>query len=1106
MDTQRNPYIGPRTFQRNEGHLFFGREREARDLISLVASERLVVFYAQSGAGKSSIVNTRLIPNLEEKQYEVLPVGRVSGDSGEGLEDSNIYVYNLLRSLDQHDDPAPLSTLTLEQFLCQLNYDDKGFFFDPTLPDSIPSGEEEIVIRRALIIDQFEELFSTHPEAWEKREDFFLQIARAMQDDPHLWVVLVMREDYIAALDPYAHLVSNGLRVRYYMQRLGREAALKAVKSPVEGIRPYADGVAEKLIDDLCSIKVQQPDGSLDVQPGQYVEPVQMQVVCYGLWDNLSPDGSQISEQDLQDVGDVNQSLGKYYDRRVAEVAKAKDVREQMIREWFEKKLITTGGIRNMVLQERDPKPGELSDDVIQALQSDLVRGEKRGGATWYELTHDRLVEPILERNKIWFSENLSPLQRQAALWKDQDQNESWLLRDQALVEVEEWAKEHYDELTETEREFLGACQKQQAQIDERQAAEQNRLEMTQKLADEQARAARRARVFNIVSGILIVVALIATVFSVRAARIANDEKIKAETAEEAAKLQSDIAHSGELSITALERSNSQLDLALLLGVQADNFDSNTQTQKALLALMQKSSRYLRTVPLEEKIDQIQFSSDGSTFASYDANGVTLWNAKTYARLNEKPIKKHFSGVTAMAFHENDDGAILASGAADGTIVIWNAVEKVALSEPFKAHSSSVSSLVFSPDGRTLASGSWSTGEIVLWDISTPEKLAKPLQVGDPLDYEGISSIICLAFSPNGEILAAGDGNYSIVLWDVETHEPFGEDGKERLTGHDGSIYGVAFTPDGQTLASGSYDDDLILWDVSEPENPEQKGETLEGHPVDIETIAISPDGRTLASGDDDGNIILWDLETGEAIGEKPLNGRTSWVISLAFSPDSNTLLAGSLDGQTILWDVRKQIQIGQPLITDQRRPIRGVAFSGDGKTFVTASEDSTILFWDASELSSPQKGSPLQGHPGQPRGIYYSADGSLLASQGDDGTILLDVETQEQVGIGDILRNRDGDVLVYQILDKATNQRIIHLMDNEGKPLADPIAGQNPFFSPDEKLLVYETIDPETSQTLINVWDIANKKNVGKDIEGLLGYPTFSADHRILINQTSDP
>jgi ABC-type transport system involved in cytochrome bd biosynthesis fused ATPase/permease subunit len=66
----KNPYVGPRTFQRDEGHLFYGREREARDLIALVSTERLVVFYAQSGAGKSSIVNTRLLPALESGEYE----------------------------------------------------------------------------------------------------------------------------------------------------------------------------------------------------------------------------------------------------------------------------------------------------------------------------------------------------------------------------------------------------------------------------------------------------------------------------------------------------------------------------------------------------------------------------------------------------------------------------------------------------------------------------------------------------------------------------------------------------------------------------------------------------------------------------------------------------------------------------------------------------------------------------------------------------------------------------------------------------------------------------------------------------------------------------
>jgi hypothetical protein len=474
----QNPYIGPRTFQRNEADRFFGRDREARELLALVESEQLVLFYAQSGAGKSSLINTRLVPSLESKGYKVLSVGRVSGDVPSGINIQNIYIYNLLRSLQEYgEDP----TLLLAEFLFLMNPGERKFI-DASEPSAIPD-----VFRQVLIIDQFEELFSTQAESWEKREDFFKQLAEALQADAQLRIVLVMREDYIASLDPYAQLVSNGFRARYSMQRLGREAALEAVKRPAEMMsRPYGPGVAEKLVDDLSAIKVQRPDGTLDVQPGQYVEPVQLQVICYNLWESLSPEGTQITERDIQDVGDVNQSLGMYYDRRVHEVAMRMNVQERLIREWFENKLITAGRIRNMVLQERE-KSGGLDDKVIQALQGDLIRAEIRGGATWYELTHDRLVEPILESNRRWFNEHLSPLQRQAALWNEQNRNDSWLLIDQALVEVEAWAKEHPDELTEMESEFLEACRERQAEIGERRALEGTQLEMTNKLEKELA-------------------------------------------------------------------------------------------------------------------------------------------------------------------------------------------------------------------------------------------------------------------------------------------------------------------------------------------------------------------------------------------------------------------------------------------------------------------------------------------------------------------------------------------------------------------------------------------------------------------------------------------
>ena len=92
-----NPYVGPRTFTAQQAHLFFGREREARELLALVIAERLVLCYAQSGAGKSSLLQTRLIPQLQEKaHYLTLPVGRVGGELPAGVAQvANIYLFNL---------------------------------------------------------------------------------------------------------------------------------------------------------------------------------------------------------------------------------------------------------------------------------------------------------------------------------------------------------------------------------------------------------------------------------------------------------------------------------------------------------------------------------------------------------------------------------------------------------------------------------------------------------------------------------------------------------------------------------------------------------------------------------------------------------------------------------------------------------------------------------------------------------------------------------------------------------------------------------------------------------------------------------------------------
>ena len=944
--TQQNPYIGPRTFLKEEGHLFYGRDREARDLSALVASDQLVLFYAQSGAGKSSLINTRLIPELEDKLYEVLPVARVSGNWPEGPKAKNIYVYDLMRSLIRREVGSDaLLDLSLSEFLAKLNEDEGGYFYDSSITTNLRIPAEDFIPwRRALIIDQFEELFSTHPEAWEKREDFFNQLAQAMRDDAYLWVVLVMREDYIAPLDPYAHILPGGLRTRYYMQRLSREAAIQAVRKPVENLRPYEPGVAEKLVEDLSSIKVQNPNGTQEMQPGQYVEPVQLQVVCYGLWQNLPAQGSSITARDLQEVGDVDEALGTYYAGRVAGVAEAQQVKERLIRDWIERKLIAPGGVRSMVMQETARKSGEVSDDVIRSLQSDLVRAENRAGTIWYELTHDRLVGPILANNKKWFDENLSPLQRQASIWNDQERNESWLLRDQALAEVEDWAQANPDELTHLEQDFLQACRDQQEQI---------RL-------NEQARSASRLRRFVAVISALLIFAIAAAVFgfvqSVRArtnAEIAEQAAEKARQAQEAAQvdkgiaeaastlavknanqastaradavLQADKALSGSLSAQADSLKNADYPLALLLGIEAYAREDSLLTRSTLFQLLQFTP-YEREFGFDGFVSSVAVSPDGSLIAVASCTAGNQCRVGEISLFDENlnplgTLPGEYGTVYSLAFHPHPDYSLmLAAGgcvpdgcsASSGQVTFWNVSDpgnpewlSDTRDKPKPAHTALVKSIAFSPDSTLLASGSYDTS-IILWDISD---LEQPHPAGEPL-IDHTSFVNGLAFSLDSDLLVSGSDDTSIRLWNVAQPAQASPVRAKLDARHTASVNSIAFSPDGKKFASVGNDGLVLLWDWNGTQSPPLTNATiLTGHTGYVKSVAFNHDGTLLASTGFDSRIILWDTGTGEQIGPA-LSVHSRAVNGISFgvkSQDSNQLpylISGSNDRTMIQWNL----------------------------------------------------------------------------------------------------------------------------------------------------------------------------------------------------------
>ena len=214
-----SPFVGPRPFETEDRDRFFGRTRELEELLSLIIAHRAVLVYAQSGAGKTSLLKAGIIPRLEEQAYKVLPPARVQCLLPTDLcpeKVSNIFVFHALQhwGLDLCHGPSAekCAQTTLAEFLKTL------------LPPSVPDDENATPM--VIIFDQFEEFFTANADRWQERAPFFKQVSQALEEIPTLKVVFVMREEYIAQLDPLAELLPEKLRTRMHLERLRGNSAV----------------------------------------------------------------------------------------------------------------------------------------------------------------------------------------------------------------------------------------------------------------------------------------------------------------------------------------------------------------------------------------------------------------------------------------------------------------------------------------------------------------------------------------------------------------------------------------------------------------------------------------------------------------------------------------------------------------------------------------------------------------------------------------------------------------------------------------------------------------------------------------------------------------
>ena len=298
-------------------------------------------------------------------------------------------------------------------------------------------------------------------------------------------------------------------------------------------------------------------------------------------------------------------------------------------------------------------------------------------------------------------------------------------------------------------------------------------------------------------------------------------------------------------------------------------------------------------------LNAITFSPDGSQIAVARANGVTLYD--TYSGNVVAPFSILIDDVIALAVspaREKEDGQTVAVAAEDATVHLWDARTGEHRAN-FVGHTDPVVALAFSPDGNTLASGSFR--EIRLWNLTLGQVPRATVLHGHR------DMVTTLAFSPDSKTLASTSFYGTILLWDVQTGQL-----RHGFRAHTDSIQALAFSPDNEILASGGYwspdtESTIRLW------NPHtgQLLATFEDHTTPVFALAFSPDVRskTLVSAGWDSSVRLWHSQTGQL--QAIFEGDTAPIVALTFLPDANggMLASASLDGTIQLQSLtRRQV------------------------------------------------------------------------------------------------------------------------------------------------------------------------------------------------------
>jgi WD40 repeat protein len=810
-----------------------------------------------------------------------------------------------------------------------------------------------------------------------------VQLAQALEQDDTLWVVLVMREDYVAALDPYLHLLPERLRHRFYMERMDIDAAQEAIEKPAEHAgRYFAPGVALALVDNLRQIRTADP-AAHEHALGQYVEPVQLQVVCYQLWQRLGDRAEpEITMDDLQGLGDVDTALADFYERAIATVVNKTGAPAMQLRNWFERRLITEAGTRGTAFQGATETAG-LDNGIVRALADQfIVRADLRAGGTWFELVHDRFVDPILQANQAWRLAQ-DPLIRTAEEWDRSGRGAALLIQGAQLEEA--LARIDPAQAEPIVGDFLVASQDAQNQRDlalarERAAADERR-------AEEEARRARRLRLISAVLVVALVFAIAAATWAGVQAAVAGRHQAAAErdstrAVEQSLRANAESTRAVEQRLIAdaestraieeEQRARAESTRAAREQVEAETASTRAAVEKATAdAASTRAAAEQQTAEAELAVAEDQRATADAARADSARQGqLLLAQSLAFAALNVSQLGDDTEQATllaleALAIHRRERGE-LDTGALTALLSI--------LSRPYSnvtlsGHQGAVHALAFSPGAGRLASAG-DDGVIRIWSLE--DALAPPLLLAD---HDG--AVRALQFAGEDTVLSGGD-DALVRVWSLDTPAEPADTIQEA-----GAIASLALSPDGRQLVTSLASGTIHSWDLDEPEDgPAVLSTWFE---PGFRPVAFQVGQGGLLAGNPSGALQAW--RGGSVFAPPTFIGQAQAPVTAVSAAGGDSVFAAA-DGS-----IRIRRQVGLDVtVTGHGGAVNGVAISGDAQLVASGGEDGTVRFWimPGPGATTTTASAVLEGHEGPVRAVSFAPDDRLLASAGADGTIRL--------------------------------------------------------------------------------------------------------------------